>query len=245
MVIPNIKNQVIGFCGYAGVGKDTAFKMMEQLFPKLRPHRVAFADELKRDTRGCEDALTAMGYDTTTPEGKEKFRDMWVWWSRVSKRFDPLIWLKRSSPAIHELLKRGWVFVTDVRYDFEVDTLRRERKATIFYIDRPGFGPANDEEEQSFQKIFERFPELVGARCGFRFVNDGTPEELGEKIKARICELFDIILMKNDCESCHSTVEVELRECAVCHKQICPDCLVLDFARAERRCKDCNNNLKE
>jgi hypothetical protein len=242
MVITNLKNQVIGFCGYAGVGKDTAFRMMEKLFPQLRGHRVAFADELKADVQKCIDALKALGIDTETVEFNDKFREMWVSWGHVSRSFDPLIWVKRANPAINELKQRGWVFITDVRYYNEIVTLRREKKATIFFIDRPDHYPANEEEAASFGEIMNNAHELFDPHGGFYFKNDGTPEELGEKIKARICELFNIIITKSECAACHSVVETELKQCARCGKFVCPSCLVLDFIRNERRCKDCNKS---
>ena len=237
----NVKNQVIGLCGYAHVGKDTAFEMVEQMFPQLRAHRVAFADELKADIQKCVDALKALGIDTTTPEFKKKFRRMWVSWGHVSRDFDPLIWVKRVNPAIHELRQRGWVFVTDVRYYNEIVTLRREKKATIFFIDRPGLYPDNEEEVNSFDEIKSKCPELFDPQGGFYFLNDGTPEQLGEKIKTRICELFGIDIPKNTCSCCNNVVERELRECNKCGKFVCPSCMVLDLTRGERRCKDCNN----
>lgn len=239
-----VRNQVIGFCGYAGVGKDTAYQQLAAQFPQLLLQRVAFADPLKYDVRGCEEALKAMGVDLSIPENKEKFRDMWVWWSRVSKRFDPLIWVKRANPVIHAFIQRGqWVCVTDFRYDFEIEILRREKKAIIFYIDRPGAKPANAEEEMSFHAIHKKFPQLVDPHGGFYFMNDGTKEELGAKIKARICELFDINIPRNECEVCNQVVEKELRVCDRCGRATCPDCLVLDFTRSERRCKECNSKL--
>lgn len=235
----NVKNQVIGLCGYAGVGKDTVFQMMEKIFPQLRAHRVAFADALKGDIKPCIDALKSHGINVETKEFKEKFRAMWVAWGHVSRSFDPLIWVKRANSAIYELKRRGWVFVTDVRYYNEIITLRREQKATIFFIDRPDYYTANEEEEASFTEIRSKCPELFDEQGGFYIKNDGTPEELGKKVKTRICELFGIDVPTNTCQCCGEIVERELRMCNRCGKFVCPACVTIDLTLGERRCKDC------
>lgn len=238
-MIDGVKNQVIGLCGYAGVGKDTVYLQMIKQFRQLNPQRVAFADPLKHDLKGCEEALSKICHvNMTLPENKEKFRDMWVWWSRVAKRFDPLIWVRRANPVIHELQKRGWVFVTDVRYDFEIETLRREKKALILRLGRPTFKPRNDEEEMSFKVIEEKFPELCPGG-EFYIDNDSTKDALGEKVKALICKHFNIELTIGTCAGCGKVTDDYIQSCSTCGKTFCRDCITLDLSKGVRLCDNC------
>lgn len=159
---------IIGLCGYAGVGKDTAAELM----PGWR--RFAFADSLKAD---LEALLFDVGCDLSQSEHKNRARNLLVAWGATARAFKPDYWIVR---LLHTLefaekhLSISNIVVTDVRYLNEVDALRRLGAVTI-RIHRPGFVAANDEEFNSIAIIDRtvRLPEVV---------NDGSKEELARCI---------------------------------------------------------------
>lgn len=175
---------LFGLAGFAQSGKDTAFNEVHWKLPAIR---VAFADPLKGDVSGCVRALQEYvpGF-VMNEEQKAKFRPMWVLWSRISKLFDPMIWVKRCEQTIQQIEKETFlhhpiVIITDVRYDFEVAYIR-DRGGEVFYIDREGVGPANDEERISFFDISVNYPDIVNDPIH----NDGTKEELGRELLRRM-----------------------------------------------------------
>lgn len=172
--------KIVALSGFSKSGKDTAYAFLDH---SKRYVRVAFADPLKQDVSGCVVALLnhVPGFDLSIPEQKDKFRPMWVLWSKVSKLFDPMIWVKRAAETIYAQREDAIIVVTDVRYDFEVDFIQ-SLGGRVFYIDRPGVGPANEEEFISFFDIFTAFPEITSDPI----YNDGTKEQLGAALQERI-----------------------------------------------------------
>lgn len=158
---------IVGLCGYAGVGKDTAALNMEGW------KRVAFADALKTDLAGV---LLTLGVNvfTSDPAVKEKIRPLLGAWGAVARSFDQAHWIKRLTDNIPS----GNVVVTDVRYQNEVAALIA-CDALVIRIIRPGTGPANPEETTSFGQIDRayRLPTVL---------NDQTPEILGRRILAHV-----------------------------------------------------------
>ena len=235
-----LKNQVIVFAGFAGVGKDTAFKVLEPALTGIPCYRLAFGDALKQDLKACEEVLKkyVKGFDLNLPEFKEIFRDLWIsWGTHVARKLCPDIWPIRLNPSIYELKKRGWVFITDARFANEVQIMRREHKATVYYIERPGYGPANPEENTSFAEMLEKYPELKSNQ--FRIINDGTIEDFRKKLVDKFCTDFGIQLTTSLCGKCSLITGDKLTICAVCNKSICRSCLTVDLKNHIYRCKTC------
>ena len=180
---------LIGLTGFARVGKDTACRL-------LHGRRLAFADALKEDL--FKIVWLRYGFDphALTEEQKEIVRPLYVAHGRVGRAVDPAMWiapilrcidfLRRCSPPLpHEeknSVQRGEgrpIVVCDVRYANEARALL-DIGARIVYIDRPGYGPANEEEERSFAEMRED-TELW--RHVLVIHNDGTLEELGQRLR--------------------------------------------------------------
>ena len=235
----NVNKPVIGFCGYAGVGKDTAFIELNKLAPSMLFERVAFADPLKKSLESSINFLRSKGFDVLhIPEMKEKFRDLYVQWSIVAKRFDFKIWQKESEPIIRELGRRGRkVTITDVRYVYEITFIRRNLAGLVIYIERPGFGPRNAEEEKSFKEIQLQYPELIENKI----INDGTKQELAEKIYKRILSAFSFPETPNrfKCPSCGSDIYQAFVTCNECGQRFCKHCCVYDAPKHLFTCKKC------
>ena len=159
-------NRIIGFCGYAQVGKDKAAEALEA------HRRLAFADELKRR------AAWALGIAIEELERRKvELRPFLVSLGATARSINPYEWIRhvmyqvdRSILYPHNNLK-----VTDVRYLNEVEELYK-RDATIFYVTRPGYGPANAEEERTIAEILAKYSLPV-------IHNNGTEEELWKRVK--------------------------------------------------------------
>lgn len=170
---------IIGICGFAKVGKDTAAANM----PGFK--RFAFADPLKHDVQPMLDYLNV---DVNDPKIKEQIRPLLVAWGAVARSFIPMFWIDRTmervmnyvhfhqtEPPVPGVVRvTGNVVITDVRYLNELDAIKAAGGKCV-YIVRPGYGPANSEEERSIE-------EIIMKRVVPTVVNDGTPEELGAEV---------------------------------------------------------------
>jgi hypothetical protein len=165
---------IIGFCGYARVGKDTAYTELVKL--GKTGLRIGFADSLKADLKPCINFLKERGIDTTTDDFKESFRDMYVVWSRVSKMItgDNHVWIKRLEDSIKHVEDED-IFITDVRYHYEIDWILK-KGGKVIHIKRPGYSFKNDEERTSFNLIWKKCPLLPTV------INDSTKYDLAKKI---------------------------------------------------------------
>ena len=226
---------VIGFTGYAGVGKDEAFKAIEKHLPFVNPRRAAFADPLKQDVQGCWDALKARGHDMSTKEAKERFRDMWVWWSRIAKRFEPRIWPNRLRPIIIELrdVRRHVVVVTDVRYNYEVDFIQNEFGGQVYEVLRPGYGPPNDEEEREMQLIHTEYPELI------KIHNDVPLEDYHLRVVRAVSGKLGLSAEGFTCELCKKTIMAAPLVCTKCGKSVCRGCIIYSAVEGKYTCTTC------
>ena len=164
---------LIGLAGYAQVGKDTAAEaLIEQGFT-----RFAFADTLKREVN---DMLRAVGFNVNFNEIEDKrfWRDLLVFWGAKRRAISKDYWITQLEQDIHlrELVEHD-IVITDVRYMNEVEWVQ-EQGGKVIWIHRPGYYPANEEENMSFNVIRQR------ARNIINLDNNGTIEELHNNIKS-------------------------------------------------------------
>ena len=167
--------RIVGLCGYARSGKDTAAKGL--LSEGWR--RVAFADALKSDVMSAlvESAKRANLPKTLwpqwrileDPELKEKFRPLLVEYGRAMRALNPDYWIRRLT---HCFVKgHGKFVITDVRYPNEASWIR-EHGGIVIRIVRPNALAANSEEENSLA-AFD--PDKI-------VYNAGTPAQLQEEV---------------------------------------------------------------
>lgn len=176
--------EIIGFCGIARSGKNTAAEYLAKLLEKYDGREsefVGFADELKSHLSPLVKMCKKNGIDTHSSEFKEKFRPMWVEWSRVLKELtnNKQIWVDLAWDRIQNIcIYNGNVcMITDVRYDYEIDFIINHG-GTIIFLERPDTYVPNDEEAESFKKIYETYKDMIK---DFKIINDSTKEELGER----------------------------------------------------------------
>lgn len=168
--------KLIGICGYARSGKDTA----AQALIALGCERQAFADALKHDAwlalnDSWEEVYPNNGIDPNLfqdPASKEIFRPFLVEYGRAMRNLAPRYWIDRAMTLVRPYLEVGIVVViTDVRYRNEVDAIRA-LGGVVIGITRPGLGPANAEEAESFKDL----------KPDFVVCNNGTIPELHGKM---------------------------------------------------------------
>lgn len=227
---------VIGFCGYAEVGKDTAFKALEECLPFQNFRRLAFGDIIKADLQSCWDVLQKRGNMTGDPaENKRKFRPMWVDWGRIAREFDPNIWIDRLRPSAKALqLRNAKVAITDVRRRIEVDWVVGELRGLVFEVHRPGFGPANDDERTDMELIHQNY-QLI------RIVNDGSIEDFKKRVVWTVSAALDISATSVKCPICETDTRSELKACEICGKTVCPSCIIYSAPKGKYLCRGCKS----
>lgn len=131
-------NQVIvGLWGPAGVGKDTVADCLG--WPKA-----SFAAALKES---CRPKFEKLGLDITKREDKEKGRHILVDEGAGKRKVDPLYWVKRLKRPDYPKFT-----IADVRYLNEINYVTIQG-GVVYELVRPGFEPANAEENRSFKEI--------------------------------------------------------------------------------------------
>jgi hypothetical protein len=146
---------LIGLCGYACVGKDTAAQV---LLEEMGFQRIAFADPIKKALMALDPflpgndegqflRLSDFCRDRPWSEVKdypEVRRLMQVLGTEVGRNLvDPDLWVKLARRKLESTLSVGDVVVTDVRFPNEA-RLIRGYGGFLVRIERPGYGPVNE-----------------------------------------------------------------------------------------------------
>lgn len=146
---------LLGLCGYAGCGKDTAAQV---LIEEFHFQRVAFADPIKQ-------ALLTLNPYVPNPENNgfqrisefsegrdwanvkeyaEVRRLMQIIGTEVGRNlFDPDIWVKLAEAKLASTLSVGHTVVTDVRFPNEARLIKKHG-GLLIRIGRPGYGAVNE-----------------------------------------------------------------------------------------------------
>jgi hypothetical protein len=172
-----MNKQLIGFCGFARSGKDTA---MLALYGRDY-YRLAFADALKCDVQSSLDRSLMLGgrSEVGSPlfsgEFKEKFRPLLVEYGRAMRVLLPDYWVVRLEHDNAKALELHNIAVTDVRYRNEADWIH-SRGGRVVLIQKPDVTAANAEESASIG-------EMIAAGC-FDLViqNDSSIDDLHAKV---------------------------------------------------------------
>lgn len=173
---------LVGLTGYAQVGKDTAADAL------VGWERIGFADELRAMTEKLDPYLKPNpGFGNMPRRYSEVMATDGYEWAK--KHTDLRRFLVTLGPGMRELNNDIWVrpvalaivsgprdiVVTDVRYHNEAKMIK-ELGGRIIHILRPGYGPANKEEEHSISLLTKVLPTIP-------VLNEGTIEELHAKVR--------------------------------------------------------------
>lgn len=165
---------ILGLCGYSKVGKDTLCLGLENY------ERAAFADVLKQEVTKM---LKQVNIEADLWKAdKEEWRDLLVYWGRRRREMDKDYWIKQLALRLWPMDEKR-ICVTDVRYLNECRWVEKHGGA-VLGIERPGYGPANDEEAITIREIRIQKPEIPW------LVNDGTIEDLSVHGRSLIKTLF-------------------------------------------------------
>lgn len=174
---------IIGFCGYAGAGKDEAARGLSGFT------RRAFADELKREVMAFAVAHYKINPLACSPAEKELIRWLMVGHGATMRKIDPDYWVNHVEASMSRVdqgpmtgktvgllpISTNWA-ITDVRYANECKWIKNQGGSVVLVI-RPGFRAANDEESGSIQEIITR--RLITRAID----NCGTIEELHRQVR--------------------------------------------------------------
>ena len=189
----NAPSVLIGLCGYAGAGKDTAAHV---LIEELYFQRVAFADPIKAALLALNPFVPGPNTESYTrlsdftadrswaevKEYPEVRRLMQILGTEVGRNlFDPEIWVKLAESKILSTMAVGHTVVTDVRFPNEARMIKRHG-GVLVRVSRPDFGPVNEH-------VSDRASENWTYDC---FVeNDSTVEALRDKMRNLVEKLRD------------------------------------------------------
>lgn len=186
-------SRLIGLVGYAQSGKDTVASFMPDVT------RVAFADPLREMMARLNPLVCVRGgWHPYKDADYEHYNVLvrarsyeWVKENTNARDFmvalgagaretiDPNVWVKAGKRRIEQALDEGrHVVVTDVRYLNEAMTILVNGGGLV-YVDRPGVGPANEEEERSIAELRKRVDM-------FTLTNGDTLEGLETRVRLLI-----------------------------------------------------------
>lgn len=161
---------ILALCGFSRVGKNAAADCLENY------QQFSFAEVLKQEVTKM---LASVGIKADVyKEDKEAWRDMLVFWGRKRRSLDRDYWVKQVAMRI---AAKPYVraVITDLRYVNEARWVK-SKGGLVIGIERPGFGPANEEEGMSIREIRIQHSDIHW------LVNDGTPGQLATSIRSAV-----------------------------------------------------------
>ncbi len=185
-------NLILGLCGYAGVGKDTAARVLLDSFGF---QRIAFAAPMRQallaldplvpvdpeESPGDAPVRVARLSQLATGHGWGRLKEnpevrrlLQAVGTEVGRNlFDTDFWVKLAERRLESTLSVGPVVFTDVRFPNEA-RLVKKYGGLLLRLERPGYGPVND-----------HLSDRASATWSYdeRIVNDSTVESLHEKMR--------------------------------------------------------------
>lgn len=175
-------HKIIAFAGFARTGKDSAAKAISETH-----FRFAYADQLKKDLEGFVNYHYSWDVNNLSDEQKKIIRPYLVAHGAGMRAKDKDHWIKQLDGNVswENLNIRGFdgehYCISDCRYLNECIDIIENKKGLVIYITRPKFGPANEEEDRSFNEIFNSKYAQDGTIIQVK--NDGTLKEFQDKIR--------------------------------------------------------------
>ena len=163
-----IRNKIIGLSGVAGVGKDTFYSLLSERVPCVR---FALADVLKEEVNLWCKKHYFIDPSSCSREDKEIIRPLLVTHGVIKrKQTEGRYWIEKLEQKLHHSNSRGFVIITDIRYDEyendEVSWLKKEMNGLLVHISQfkktddsltnEFKAPANAEEERNNPRLIEK-----------------------------------------------------------------------------------------
>lgn len=167
--------RIIGFGGPSGSGKSLAATLLPE------GKCIAYADFIKQAMQKAlgftDEQLWGKEKDVVDPRwGTTPRKELQDFGTYMRDRHGPDVWVKRACVAMEELWDAEVIYVTDVRYKEEADSLHR-MGGEIWDIHRPGAGLVGEAAQHSSEAG-------LPAECiDVTIVNDSTIEEFKKKLE--------------------------------------------------------------
>lgn len=176
---------LIGLCGYAAAGKDTAAHV---LIDEFHFQRVAFADPIKAAVLALDPLVPnsdgtnhlrisefSAGRDwAEVKEYPEVRRLMQIMGTEVGRNlFDPELWVKLAERKLASTLSVGSTVITDVRFPNEARLIKKHG-GFLVRLTRPKVGPVNEHVSDRASENWTYDHHLV---------NDGDVSDLHQKTR--------------------------------------------------------------
>jgi len=141
--------KLIGICGLARCGKDSLFNLSKPFFDSAgkKYKRYAFADSLKQEADELLSKYVGISAFTEDTSQKEIIRPFLVTYgTHVRRKLNKNCWVdKIKDDVLRDLSNEVYVFVTDVRFENEIDWIH-EMGGEAIHITRTGNVAPNQEE---------------------------------------------------------------------------------------------------
>jgi len=141
--------KIIGITGLARSGKDSFYNLSKPIIESLNQKHVryAFADSLKEESDELLSKYVGISAFTEDNSEKEIIRPFLVTYgTHVRRKLNPDCWIDKIQKKIEQDTdKDSWVFVTDVRYENEIEWIHKLNGKAI-HITREGNIAPNQEE---------------------------------------------------------------------------------------------------
>ena len=171
---------ILGISGVARVGKDTLFTCIKEINKEINFTRMAFADELKRESD--EFLMKNVGISAFTEDEDEKkiIRPFLVTYgTHVRRKLDKACWIKRIEKTMYSKRQSNQCFViTDVRFANEAEWIKL-KGGKVIHLSRNGVLPANDDERIN--------DPVLKSMADFKIKLPTFNENLIGSIKSEIC----------------------------------------------------------
>lgn len=183
---------IIGISGFARSGKDTFYKIFKNIYSKYETiTRVAFADQIKEDLKPLLFSNFKIDPFSCSDKEKEIIRPLMVsYGTHVARSLDKDFWIKKVKPKIIHNQNNNFISViTDIRYENEQIFLQKNFKNVhLVHINRFGFGPANEEEEENIPLLQSNSDYEIHWRSFVNGDDEGVPfieSFINDRIKTR------------------------------------------------------------
>jgi hypothetical protein len=146
---------MIGIGGLARSGKDTLAQNLADIIEAdmgCEVRTYSFALPIKRQMSNLLEDYYNISAFTDDTEEKLIIRPLLVaHGEQMKEEFGKDIWLKELLGAIYEDLryKEFFPIISDVRFDFEAEALKKERDAAVIHLSKIGNEPPNDIESKN------------------------------------------------------------------------------------------------
>jgi len=141
--------KIIGISGLARCGKDSFFGVSSKILKESsqKSCRFAFADELKLECNNFLKTNTGISAFTEDPKEKELIRPFLVCYgTHIRRKINKNCWISKVENKLNDQKYKDYiVFITDVRYDNEIEWIHSKKGHSI-HIERVGNKAPNEEE---------------------------------------------------------------------------------------------------